>query len=99
MIVCELRIGERAPEPVRVRDLTECGVKIAARTPLVPGDRVRVRLPGSVDWTLARVVWCARGVAGLAFVRAIDLPRIAGARRPDEFPSEAGHVRKQRIAG
>lgn len=78
MILCELRIGESPAEVVRIRDLNEVGVKIATPRPLLLGDRVRLRLPGSQDWLLARVAWQGNGVAGLAFTRAIDLPRIAG---------------------
>jgi len=84
MILCEIRIGEQPAELVRVRDMNECGVKIATRKPLLVGDRVRVRMTGTTDWCLARVVWGTSGVAGLAFSRAIDLPPAADARgRPD----------------
>lgn len=82
MILCELRIGESPAEVVRIRDLNEVGVKIATPRPLLLGDRVRLRLPGSQDWLLARVAWQGNGVAGLAFTRAIDLPRIAGVTPP-----------------
>lgn len=84
MILCEIRIGEQAPELVRVRDLSECGLKIATARRLLLGDRLRVRLPGADEWSLARVVWCAGGVAGLAFARAIDLPAVAGVRANDD---------------
>lgn len=80
MILCEIRIGEQPAERVRVRDLSECGLKIATERKLLLGDRLRIRLPGTADWSLARVAWCGRGVAGLAFSRAIDLPGVAGAR-------------------
>lgn len=87
MILCEIRIGEQPAELVRVRDLNECGVKIATSRNLLLGDRLRVRLPGATDWCLARVVWCSKGTAGLAFSRAIDLPgtvslRVGGDARP-----------------
>lgn len=84
MILCEVRIGEQPPELVRVRDLNECGLKIATERKLLLGDRLRVRLPGTGEWSLARVAWCARGVAGLSFPRAIDLPGVAGARPLDD---------------
>lgn len=80
MILCEIRIGEQPPELARVRDLTECGLKIATERKLLLGDRLRVRLPGTREWSLARVAWCSRGVAGLSFPRAIALPGVAGAR-------------------
>lgn len=78
MILCEIRIGEMPPEIVRVRDLNETGIKIATRRILLLGDRLRVRLPGASDWSLARVAWRAEGLAGLSFSRAIDLPALAG---------------------
>ena len=74
MILCEIRIGEQPAELVRIRNINECGIKIATSKPLVIGDRLRVRLPGAADWSLARVVWCDRGTAGLSFARALDLP-------------------------
>lgn len=80
MILCEIRIGEHPPELVRVRDLTETGLKIATTRTLLLGDRVRIRMPGKPDWHPARVAWCAKGVAGLNFVRSIELPGVAGAR-------------------
>lgn len=85
MILCEIRVGEQPPELVRVRDLNECGMKIATPKVLLLGDRLRVRLPGANDWSLARVVWCARGVAGLAFARAVDLPMVVGARATERL--------------
>ena len=89
MILCEVRIGEQPAEIVRIRDLSECGIKIATGRLLLLGDRLRVRLPGAADWSLARVVWCTKGMAGLAFARAIDLPRIAGQPgRPADFGYE-----------
>ena len=90
MILCEIRIGELPSEIVRVRDLNECGIKIATPRVLLIGDRLRVRLPGAADWCLARVAWCSKGVAGLSFSRAIDLPRVQGARfTPDMQPHRA----------
>ena len=80
MILCEIRVGERPPHLVLIRDLTEGGIKIATNKVLLLGDRLRVRLPGLADWCLARVAWCEKGVAGLAFTRPIELPRVAGAR-------------------
>lgn len=99
MILCEIRVGEQLAEIVRVRDLSECGIKIATARILLVGDRLRVRLPGAADWSLARVVWCAKGTAGLAFARAIDLPSIAGnpaqVARPDLVNTRSG----KRVAG
>ena len=98
MILCEIRIGEQPPELVRVRDLSECGLKIATERKLLLGDRVRIRLPGTADWSLARVAWCARGVAGLSFSRAIDLPGVAGARTSDDPRHRHRHLPLERIA-
>ena len=93
MILCELSVVGAPIELARVRDLSEMGVKIAIPQTLLLGDRVRVRLPGGCDWVVARVAWCAQGVAGLAFVRAIDLPHVSGASRHHEetalFPRAA----------
>jgi hypothetical protein len=89
MILCEIRIGNQPPELVRVRDLNECGVKIATNRPLMLRDRLRVRLPGTEDWCLARVAWCTKGTAGLAFARAVDLPSVVGVRAAqDPFQRE-----------
>lgn len=99
MILCEIRIGEQEPELVRVRDMSECGLKVARSAPLTLGDRLRIRLPGASQWCLARVVWCSKGTAGLSFARAIDLPGmvgahpVEGARRPDRF------AQRVRVAG
>ncbi len=81
MILCELSVLGAPVELARVRDLSETGIKIATTRALLLGDRLRVRLPGGSDWVMARVAWCAAGIAGLAFVRAIDLPQISGASR------------------
>lgn len=80
MILCEIRVGEQPPELVRIRDLAEGGIRIATRKALLLGDRLRVRLPGRADWRLARVAWCEKGMAGLAFTRAVELPRMAETR-------------------
>lgn len=98
MILCEIRIGELPPELVRVRDLSEGGLKIATERKLLLGDRLRVRLPGTGDWSLARVAWCARGVAGLSFSRAIDLPGVAGARSLDDPRARSRLLPLERIA-
>lgn len=79
MILCDLSIGNFPPERARVRDLCETGIKIATPRALVLGDRLRVRMPGTANWIMARVAWCAKGVAGLSFIRAIDLPQVVGA--------------------
>ena len=80
MILCELNLGENSVELARVRDLSEHGIKIATNRILLVGDRIHVRLPGASNWVMARVVWCEKGVAGLSFVRAIDLPQVSGAQ-------------------
>ena len=98
MILCELRVGELPPEHARVRDLSECGVKIATPRTLSMGERLRIRLPGTSDWTLARVAWCGGGLAGLAFLRAIDIPRVNGAH-PRREASEAECKREGSRAG
>jgi hypothetical protein len=99
MILCEIRVGEQPPELVRVRDLNEGGAKIATSKTLLLGDRLRVRLPGMADWSLARVVWCSKGIAGLAFTRAVELPGVAGARvvADPRWPSQP--LANARIAG
>lgn len=98
MILCEIRVGEQPPEVVRVRDLAETGIKIATGKALLLGDRLRVRLPGVNEWTLARVVWCSKGLAGLSFGRAIDLPGVAGARSREDLRRPARQAPPQRIA-
>lgn len=98
MLLCEIRIGEQAPELVRVRDLNECGLKIATGRILLLGDRLRVRLPGATDWCLARVAWCSKGTAGLAFSRAIELPGVVGARTAEDTRPPLGLLRQERIA-
>lgn len=88
MILCELSVCETDRWLARVRDLSECGIKIACPIPLLEGDRVRVRLPGGAGWIAARVAWCGQSVAGLAFAHAVDLPRISGAN-PELSPLPA----------
>lgn len=78
MILCDLRIGNAPPELARVRDLCETGMKIATGRRLMLGDRLGIRLPGTTGWVMARVAWCTKGFAGLSFIRAIDLPQVAG---------------------
>jgi hypothetical protein len=80
MILAEIRIGAGEPELARVRDLSESGVRIAAKLQLKAGQHLRIRLPGAREWTLARVAWVEGGVAGLSFLRAIDLPGLATLR-------------------
>lgn len=86
MILCEFRIGALPPQLARVRDLSECGIKIATTEDLTPGERIHVRLPGACDWLLARVAWRTQGIVGLAFSRAVELPRVCGALEPRETP-------------
>lgn len=99
MILCEIRIGDRLYEIVRVRDLNETGVKIAFPRALRPGDRLSVRMPGKSDWNLARVVWCAEGFAGLSFAQAIELAGIPGARAQDEVVLATASLDQLRMAG
>lgn len=99
MILCEIRVGEQPPELVRIRDLTEGGIRIATKKALLLGDRLRVRLPGRADWRLARVAWCDKGVAGLAFTRAVDLPGVAGALAAGELTPRLRADRSERKAG
>ena len=80
MILCEVRVGAKPPQLVRIRDLSECGIRIATALKLLPGEHVRVRLPGAGDWVMARVAWRTPSIAGLAFLRAIDLPQIANSQ-------------------
>lgn len=98
MILCEIRVGEQPAELVRVRDLNECGIKIATSKILLLGDHLRVRLPGASAWCLARVAWCSKGTAGLSFARAVDLPGVVTAR-PSEEGRRPGPFRpRERIA-
>ena len=99
MILCEIAVGRNPAELARVRDLSECGMKIATTRPLVLDDRVRIRLPGMAEWVLARVSWCMDGTAGLAFNRAIDMPRVAGAQGPREGVARDRLVARRRMAG
>ena len=99
MILCEVMVGMNAPELARVRDLSECGMKIATTRPLVLGDRVRIRLPGVDEWVLARVSWCIDGTVGLAFARAIEMPGVKGAQVSKEPPFRERHVAPRRLAG
>lgn len=87
MILCDLCLGENQPQLVRVRDMSELGLRIATTIPLVQGMRLKVMLPGATDWLPARVVWANGRLAGLAFSRAVELPRVTGAKRGgDETP-------------
>lgn len=74
MMLCEIRAGSAAPEVVRIRDFSECGLRIATRLPMLVGGHVRIRLPGVEEWWLARVAWRDGPTAGLAFLRAVDFP-------------------------
>lgn len=98
MMLCELRVGEQPPELVRIRDLNECGIRIATPRPLLLGDRLRIRLPGAADWCLARVAWCSKGTAGLSFARAIDLPGAASTPAAGGRPGQGRLLQSQRIA-
>jgi hypothetical protein len=80
MILAQLQLGAEAPHLTRVRDLSECGVRVATKLRLVPGQHVRVQLPGYGAWVLGKVAWVTQGVAGIAFLRAIDLPDMKGLR-------------------
>lgn len=98
MILCELRTGAKPPELVRIRDLSECGIRIATALPLLQGEHVRVRLPGASDWIMARVAWRTPLIAGLAFLRAIDLAQIADTR-PSLKITAGRAAERQRLAG
>jgi hypothetical protein len=87
MILCEIRLGMGPAHLVRIRDLSESGIKVATPLFLAVDERVWVRLPGASDWAIARVAWRAKGTAGLSFLRAVDVPEIAGARRGADLPS------------
>lgn len=99
MILCEIIVGMNPPELARVRDLSECGMKIATPRPLVLGERVRIRLPGTDCWVLARVSWCMQGTAGLAFSRAIDMPGVSGAQLPREALLRDAFATRRQMAG
>lgn len=91
MMLCEVRDGVANPRVVRIRDLSELGVKIATKSPLSVGERVWIRLPGMKEWLLARVAWQNANLFGLAFSRAIELPHIARERRPSTYPYSLAH--------
>lgn len=80
MMLCEIRQGGGEPQLVRVRHLSECGLKIASKSEFTIGDRVWVRLPGAEEWALARVAWQTTNLVGLAFTQAVELPRPSGER-------------------
>lgn len=82
MIVCELLVGNAPAELVRIRDVSEIGLKIVTGRALVIGEYVRVRMPDAADFCPVRVVWCDRGMAGLAFLRAVDLPMVVTTSMP-----------------
>lgn len=88
MILCELSSAQAEPHWGRVRDLSECGLRVASPVPLTAGQFLRVRLPGREDWIAARVAWCEGTLAGLAFGRAIELPEVSGARKPHAIYAE-----------
>jgi hypothetical protein len=80
MMLAQIRVAGDPPEVTRVRDLSECGLKIASKRPLRPGQNLKVRLPSMEGWVLARVAWAARGVAGVAFLSAVDLTALSNLR-------------------
>lgn len=103
MMLCEIRLGTDSPELVRIRDLSECGIRVATVLPLAEGRHVGVRLLGGGEWLLARVAWQDRGVAGLAFLRAVDLadlysgvPAYAAARGRGEMAVSSAAIRVAR---
>lgn len=93
MMLCDLCPGDHNPQIVRIRDMSELGLRIAAPFPLSVEQRIRVHLHGGCDWVRARVVWTQGLIAGIAFAHAIDLPRVserppgAGGIDPDMTPS------------
>lgn len=84
MILCEISRDRQAPELVRVRDMSECGLKIAAQCSLAEGTRLKIRMPGVERWVPAQVVWSNGKIAGIAFSQAIDLPQ-AGTLPPRQL--------------
>lgn len=80
MILCEFAATDGEQRFARIRDLSECGIKIATPEPMDVGTRLSVRLPGSQRWLHARVVWSGDGITGVAFAQTVELPEIAGAR-------------------
>ena len=74
MILCEISRNCQDPQLARVRDMSECGLKIATPWKLEKGSRLRIRMPGLDRWVLATVIWSEGSIAGLAFSQAIDLP-------------------------
>lgn len=82
MILCECADSGGKARLVRIRDLSECGLKIAIPDPVPVGTFLRIRLPRDPRWLAARVVWWANGTAGIAFMRAVDLPEVPGLKGP-----------------
>lgn len=80
MILCEFAATDGEQRFARIRDLSECGIKISTPEPMDVGTRLSVRLPGSQRWLHARVVWSGDGLTGVAFAKTVELPKIAGAR-------------------
>ena len=94
MMLCEIRQGTGEPQLVRIRDLSECGLKIASKSEFVVGERIWVRLPDAEEWAYARVAWQTTNLVGLAFSQAVELPR-SSAERDDR--AMLASVRSERI--
>jgi hypothetical protein len=90
MMLAQIRVAGDPPEVTRVRDLSECGLKIASKRPLRPGQNLKVRLPSMEGWVLARVAWAARGVAGVAFLSAVQ-PAAGAQNRLHRAEGPRGH--------
>ena len=80
MLLCEIEAVGMPSQLVRVRDLSNLGLRVVDPVNLGAQRSVRVRMPGSQVWVTARVAWSADGMTGLSFQRPIDLPAIPAPR-------------------
>ncbi len=78
LLTAQFKIGDSAPNQVRVRNLSSGGLMAEHAEPLPVGTRVEIEVRGA-GWIGGRIAWCAEGRVGVAFDREID-PMLA--RKP-----------------
>ena len=71
MVLAELDGGHRHKSWVRVRDISDGGLRLATRYRLKVGRLIALRLPQG-NWLSARVIWAEPKLAGVRFCRKID---------------------------
>ena len=71
MLLAELDDARRR-KWVRVRDISNGGIRLATRERMEPGQVIELRLAGG-GWQSARVVWARGTIVGLRFCRAIEV--------------------------